>query len=154
MDLEAARNDLRHHYAVSRAGLMAAIEGLSEADMSQAALDGWSVKDHLTHVTVWDEIRAAEIERISAGFQPAWRHMTEAETEAFNALTERMRSGLPLSQVMAELESSRARVLAAIDTATERGLDETRYGEAGLRSTHELAHAWMIQRWRAQRGGG
>jgi hypothetical protein len=151
MDIEATKEGLRQHYAGSRAALMAAIEGLSDADMSLAAIDGWSVKDHLTHVTVWDEIRAAEIERISAGFEPAWRHMTEAETEAFNALTERMRSSLPLTQVMAELETSRARVLAAIDAATERGLDETRYGEAGLRTTHEFAHAMMINSWRQRR---
>ena len=154
MDVQAAKDDLRQHYAVSRAALMSAIEGLSEADMSQAALDGWSVKDHLTHVTVWDEIRAAEIDRISGGFEPAWRHMTDAETDSFNGIIERMRSSLGLTQVLAELESSRARVLAAIDEASERGLDEARYGEAGLRTTHEVAHAWMIQSWRTQRAGG
>ena len=154
MDAQAPKEGLRQHYAVSRAALTAAIDGLSEADMSQAALDGWSVKDHLTHVTVWDEIRAGEIERISNGFEPAWRHMTEAETDSFNGIIERMRSSLPLAQVLAELESSRARVIAAIDAATERGLDEGRYAEAGLRSTHEVAHAWMIQVWRTQRAGG
>ena len=154
MDIEATKDGLRQHYAGSRAALMAAIDSLSDADMSLAAIDGWSVKDHLTHVTVWDEIRAAEIERISAGFEPAWRHMTEAETENFNALTERMRSSLPLAQVMAELESSRARVLEAIEAATERGLEENRYGEAGLRTTHEFAHAMMITRWRQQRAQG
>lgn len=151
MDMQAAKDDLRRHYEHSRKTLLAAIDGLTDADMSLAALDGWSVKDHLTHVTMWDEIRAAEIERISAGFEPAWRPMTEAETESFNALIERMRSSLPLTQVLAELESSRARVLEAIANASERGLDETRYGEAGLRTTHELAHAAMIGRWREQR---
>ena len=89
MDVQAAKDDLRQHYAVSRAALMSAIEGLSEADMSQAALDGWSVKDHLTHVTVWDEIRASEIERISGGFEPAWRHMTDRELHDIAAYLKR-----------------------------------------------------------------
>ena len=60
------RDDLRQHYERSRAALMAAIEGLTDTDMSLAAIDGWSIKDHLTHVTVWDEIRAAEIARRAA----------------------------------------------------------------------------------------
>ncbi len=154
MDIQATRDELRQHYERSRATMLAAIDGLSDGDMSIAAIDGWSVKDHLTHVTVWDEIRASEIERISAGFEPAWRPMTDAEVESFNNLIERMRSSLPLSQVMAELESSRAGVLAAIAGATERGLDETRYGEAGLRTDHEFEHADMIRRWREQRAQG
>ena len=153
MNPEEQRASLRKHYEQSRQSLLSAIEGLSDPDMSLATIDGWSVKDHLTHVTAWDEIRASEIERISGGGEPAWRPMTEDEVEAFNAMIERMRSSLPLKQVLAELESSRARVLAAIDAATERGLDETRYGEAGLRSDHEFEHADIIRRWRERRSG-
>ena len=152
MDAQTGKDELRRHYESSRSALLAAIDGLGDAEMSLAAIDGWSVKDHLTHVTVWDEIRAAEIERISAGFEPAWPHMTDSEIEAFNGMTERMRSSLSLAQVLAELESSRARVLAAIAAATERGLDETRYGEAGLRSDHESEHADLIGRWRQSTG--
>jgi hypothetical protein len=31
-------------------------------------------------------------------------------------------------------------------------LDGSRYGEAGLRSTHEAQHAGWIKRWRGEKG--
>jgi hypothetical protein len=110
------------------------------------------VKDHLAHLAMWHEIRASEIERISAGLQSAWPHLTDEQTEGFNALIADLRVDLPLAQVLAELDRARARVLDAIDRASERGLDAANYGEAALRSDHELAHAGWIKRWRQERG--
>jgi hypothetical protein len=44
------------------------------------------------------------------------------------------------------------RLLAAIETATHRGLDASLYGEVALLSRHEEQHAGWIRRWRAERG--
>jgi uncharacterized damage-inducible protein DinB len=145
------RDALLQHYAQMRGDLLSAIGGLSDEQMTDPSIDGWSVKDHLAHLALWDDIRAAEVARISAGHDSAWR-MTEAQDAAFNALGYELRRGLPLDQVRWELATSRQRLLEAIAAATLRGLDGSLYGEAGLRSSHEAAHAGWIKRWRAERG--
>ena len=49
--------------------------------------------------------------------------------------------------VLVQQTDSRSQ-LEAIGAATERGLDPSLYGEAGLRSGHEAQHAGWIRRWR------
>lgn len=144
------RDELLRHYEGMRRELLSAIEGLSDAHMTETSIDGWSVKDHLAHIALWDDIRAAEVTRISAGRASAWR-MTGDQDEEFNALSYELRRSLSLDQVRWEFEVSRQRLLDAIRDATPDGLDGARYGEAGLRSSHEADHAGWIKRWRGEK---
>jgi hypothetical protein len=139
------------HYRAMRAALTAAIDGLSEAALAEETLDGWSVKDHLAHIALWDEIRAAEVIRISAGFDSAWRMAPEHEGP-FGDIAYELRRDLTPAQALWESATTHERLLEAITRATERGLDGSRYGEAGLLSTHEAAHTGWILRWRKERG--
>lgn len=146
------RDALLQHYWQMREDLLSAIDGLSEELMTERSLDGWSVKDHLAHLAFWDDIRAGEVLRISAGHDSAWPHMAEDQTEALNALTHGLRQALSPDQVRWELAASRQRLLDAISSATARGLDASFYREAGLRSTHEAGHTQWIRRWRREKG--
>jgi uncharacterized damage-inducible protein DinB len=145
------RRALMRHYQEMRDGLLSAIAGLDDQMMTEPSLDGWSVKDHLAHLAFWDGIRTSEVTRISAGHASAWRTAGDQD-ETFNTLIHDLRQGLSLEQVKWELASSRKRLIKAISSATERGLDAPLYGEAALRSTHEAMHTGWIRRWRAQRG--
>ena len=145
------RDGLLRHYHQMREELLAAIDGLSDARMTERSLDGWSVKDHLAHLALWDDLRAAEVLRISAGHAPVC-HMTEAQVTVVNELAHALRRDLSLAQVRWELAASRQRVLDAIASATPRGLDASLYGDAGLRSTHEAEHTGWIRRWRREKG--
>lgn len=145
------KTELLAHYRQMRMDLLGAIEGLGSDVLTDPSMDGWSVKDHLAHLALWDDIRAAEVERISAGNDSAWR-MTPAQDETYNGLGHSLRSMLSLDQVRWELATSHQRLLAAISAATARGLDPSLYGEAGLRSRHEAAHAGWIRAWRVERG--
>jgi uncharacterized damage-inducible protein DinB len=145
------RDALLQHYRLMRKELLLAIDGLSEELLAEPSLDGWSVKDHLAHVALWDEIRAREVERISAGNDSAWR-MTSDQDAAYSALGHELRLALSPAQVTWELATSRQRLLDAILSATARGLDASRYGEAALHSTHETQHTSWIKRWRGKRG--
>lgn len=145
------RDALLQHYRQMREELLSAIDGFSDELMTEPSLDGWSVKDHLAHLALWDDIRASEVERISAGHDSAWR-MTGDQDAAYNALGHHLRLALSLGQVRWELATSRQRLLDAISSATARGLDASLYGEAGLRSLHEAQHAGWIKRWRGERG--
>ena len=144
------RDALLQHYRKMRQELLAAIDGLSDAALTDPSLDGWSVKDHLAHIALWDEIRASEVVRISAGHESAWR-MTPEQDATYGALGHTLRQTLSLDQVRWELATVGQRLIEAIATATPRGLDASRYGEAGLRSTHEAAHTGWITRWRGER---
>lgn len=145
------RDALLQHYHQMRQELLAAINGFSDEAMTDPSLDGWSVKDHLAHIALWDDIRANEVVRISVGHDSAWR-MTPDQDAAFNALGHALRLPLSLDQVRWELATARQRLLDAIAAATPRGLDASLYGEAGLRSAHEAEHAGWIERWRRERG--
>jgi uncharacterized damage-inducible protein DinB len=142
---------LLHHYRQTRQDLLAAIDGLSDQLLIETSLDGWSVKDHLLHLALWDDIRASEVSRISDGHDSAWR-MTPAQDEAYNAIAHAVRRDLSLAQARWELASSRQRLLDAIAGATPRGLDPSLYGEAALNSGHEAEHAGWIRRWRREKG--
>lgn len=145
------KDALRRQYAQMREELLAAIDGLSDALMSEPSLDGWSIKDHLAHLALWDDLRASEVARISSGHESAWR-MTEDQVGTYNELGHRLRQPLSVDQARWELTASRQRLLEAIAAATPRGLDASLYGEAGLRTTHEAEHADWIRRWRAAKG--
>ena len=145
------KDALLQHYRRMRDELLAAVDGLSDELMTEPSLDGWSVKDHLAHLALWDDIRAAEVARISAGHASAWR-MTGEQDAAYNALGYALRRNLSLDQVRWELTTSHQRLLDAITSATPRGLDASLYGEAGLRTTHAAAHTGWIKRWRGERG--
>jgi len=122
--------------------------------MSQPGPDGWSIKDHLTHVTFWDEIRYWEIGRVSRGGGPGFAAMDADQTDALNGLIATLRRGLSVGQVMADLEFARSRVLEAIAAAPERALDEEHYGDPAVDGSiaHDAEHAAAIMAWREREG--
>lgn len=143
------REELLRHYRESRNKLLAAIDGLTDEQMSAPVIDGWAVKDHLAHLALWDDIRAAEVERISAGFESAWK-MTEQQDDEHNATGYELRREMSAAQAMWELENSRRKLLDAIAKAPQEALASERYGAAGLLSGHEDQHAEWLARWRGE----
>jgi uncharacterized damage-inducible protein DinB len=138
-------------YRQSREQMLAAIAGLTDEQLTERSLDGWSVKDHLAHIALWDDVRASEVVRISAGHASAWR-MTDEQDVDFNATGYALRTDLTVDQVKWEFATSRQKLLDAIAAATPRGLDASLYGASSLVSSHEQEHTGWIQRWRAEKG--
>ncbi len=145
------RDALLQHYRKMREELLTAIDGLSDELMSEPSIDGWSVKDHLLHLALWDDIRASEVVRISAGHGSAWR-MKGEEDQVLSRLAYDLRRDLSVDQARWELATSRQRLEEAIRYASARALDASLYGEAGLRSAHEAQHTGWIRRWRREKG--
>ena len=144
------REQLLRHYRDSRQRMLAVLDGLSDEELSEPSIDGWSAKDHLQHMALWDDIRADEVERISAGYESGWR-MTDEHDEALNAAGYEMRRSLSARQARWEFENSRRRLIDAITHCTPRALDASLYGAAGLKSGHEDEHAAWLERWRGER---
>src|SRR5437667_1147706 len=99
------RDTLIQHYRRMREELLAALHGLTDEQMSEPSLDGWSVKDHLAHLALWDDLRASEVARISAGYASAWR-MTGDQDATFSALGYNLRLPLSPDQLRWELATS------------------------------------------------
>ncbi|GAC1318730.1 MAG: hypothetical protein NVSMB2_13630 [Chloroflexota bacterium] len=145
------RNALLVHFRQMRQDMLAALDGISDDALTETSLDGWSVKDHLAHLSLWDDIRASEVERLSAGHASAWK-LSGDQDDAFNQMSYQARAGLSLDQIRWEFDHSHARLLEAISHANPRALDPSAYGEAGLDSTHESQHATWIRTWRTRQG--
>jgi uncharacterized damage-inducible protein DinB len=145
------KHALVQQYRQARDALLKAIDGLTEEQLTEQSLDGWSVKDHLAHLALWDDVRASEVARISAGHASAWR-MTEEQDVAYNAMGYALRLNLSVDQIKWELAASRQTLLDAIASATPTGMDGSLYGVSGLVSSHEQEHTGWIKRWRLEKG--
>jgi uncharacterized damage-inducible protein DinB len=142
---------LVQQYRQARDELLEAIDGLTDEQLAEHSLDGWSAKDHLAHLALWDDVRASEVERISTGHASAW-HMTEEQDLAYNEMGYALRVNLSVDQIKWELAASRQKLLDAIASATPRGMDASLYGASDLVSSHEQEHTGWIKRWRVEKG--
>jgi len=130
-----------------------AIAGLTEEQMSRPELDGWSAKDHLTHLTLWHEMRFFELSRIARGGRAAFPVTDEAGVEHINQQFAANRRSLSLTQVLADLDFARDMVRGAVADCLEDRLDQRRYEEIGPNGAgHETEHAEAITAWRQRAG--
>ena len=150
MDLQQTRDEIIRHLWGIRTQFLSAIEGLSESQMVEPTIDGWSVKDHLNHLAFWHDLRSSEIVRISAGYEHAWP--LSVDSQELNDIVQPARSNLRLAQARWEYESALQRTIMAVANANERGLTQSYYGEVGLSTTHDLGHAELVRKWRQERG--
>ena len=145
------RESLLEHYRGMRAELDASLEGLPDERLTETTVDGWSVKDNLLHIAFWDDLRADEIERMSAGYESLLRMSGEQDGE-LNELAYQFRRNVSLEQARWELRRSLERLEAAIQSADASAFEPSLYGEAGLVSHHGAQHAGWIREWRQRMG--
>lgn len=136
------------------AQVAAAIKGLTDEQASRPAADGWSVKDQLTHMTFWHEMRFFEISRIARGGRAGFPATDEEGVEHINNQMVQNRRHLPLAQLLADLDFAREMVKQAVAASPEDRLDQSLYEEIGISggAAHEIEHAGLIQAWRKQEG--
>ncbi len=151
MSLDDDRRAVRESFDRSSAELTSAIEGLSEAELEEASLDGWSVRDHVSHLAQWHELRYLDTLRIAAGYDSAV-DSTPEQDEAFNRMTVAWRRLHSLAQVLWELETARRRVLDAVAALDDEKLGRVLAAEWPLETGHDAQHAGWIRSWRAERG--
>ena len=137
----------------TREELRRAIKGLTPDQMIAPAVDGWSVKDILTHISSWDELMATDFRRLARGHQPALMHFSRDKTDEWNNATMSMRLKLPLDQVLSETESSRNELITTLDalpdTAFTSGFVPMVLGICGR---HDEEHSELIDKWRKEAG--
>jgi len=155
MRVGTTRDHLLLEMKAARDRVDEAIAGLSEEQIARPDLDGWSVKDHLTHLTLWHELRFFEVSRIARGGRASFPLTDEAEAgvEHLNQQFVANRRSLSLTQVLADLDFSREMVRQALANCPEDRLDERFYEGIGIHGAiHDTEHADMITAWRKREG--
>ena len=131
----------------------AAIAGLTDEQASRPAADGWSVKDQLTHLTYWHEMRFFEMSRIARGGRASFPGTDEKGVEHINEQIAGNRRLLPLSQVVSDLGFAREMVRQAVLAAPDDRLVPAVFEEIGPTGAgHEMSHAGLIEAWRQREG--
>jgi hypothetical protein len=130
-----------------------AIAGLTDGQASVPGPDGWSIKDHLTHLTLWHEMRFFEISRIARGGTASFPLATEEDVTPLNETVAAHRRRLPLTQAIADLEFAWSMVEQAVAACPEERLRSGFDGEVGpVGAAHDISHAGMIRTLRQGAG--
>ena len=148
----------------SRAQMEAALAGLSAAQMVDPGVVGdWSVKDLLSHLTVWEAEMVTALARSRQGKTPALSGWTEAEVDALNAKWYKENKNRPLDPVLADFHGVRKQTLRQVEALSDkelaapaawlknRALFEFIKGDS---FEHEAEHMAQIKEWRRRKLGG
>jgi hypothetical protein len=129
-----------------------AVIGIDDETASRPGADGWSVKDHLTHITLWHEMRFFEISRIARGGDYSFPTSGEDAITPLNEAFVDNRRRLSLGQVVADLEFAWEMVQQAVLACPEDRLAGRLYGEIGISggAEHDIEHAEAIAGLRAR----
>ena len=110
-----------------QASFDAILARLDAARMTAPAMDnGWSPKDLLAHLAVWERTCAAWLEAVARGETPA---RPEVGDDAFNARAYDASKDAPLAEVRRATDSARRAILDAVAALSDADLaDEARFG--------------------------
>ncbi|HYW89046.1 MAG TPA: DinB family protein [Chloroflexota bacterium] len=110
------------------AALHEAVAGLSDQQLTQPGPEGWSVKDHLAHIMVWDSVPIAvlrgEPQHRAFGLERDAYDRIDS-VDQLNAIIYERFKGVPLAEVRTGLDSVHGELVAAIERLSDADLDRT-----------------------------
>ena len=131
------RAQVHDSLARERGKLLAALDGLSEGELTRSGAVGrWSVRDVLAHILAWEEEAVTRLDLLAAERPQDFARITnEEELEAWNARAHERNAGLSLAEVMRRLEDVQGRILAGLDSLSDGAAQHRR----GPRARAQLA---------------
>jgi hypothetical protein len=161
MDVPLTKAQVLGRIWADHALLEAMIAPLSAVQMTQPPADGWSVKDVLAHITVWEGLLVEWLTAWAANTFPATAvPPTREAVDRLNATAYAAAQARPLPTVLTAFHRSFGRVLQAVDALPATVDLETPLAEAWAageplgqliaENTYEHYHEHMaaIGRWR------
>jgi uncharacterized damage-inducible protein DinB len=144
------REQLLGRVEEARRGFLAAVEGLTEEQMTRPAVGEWSVKDLLCHLASYEEMALPDMERVARGDAPALGAFDLKRVDEYNALIMALRRHFSLEQAWRELENSRRSLLEAIGRLPDSALAEGQFARGMLQicAYHDTEHTEDVQAWR------
>ncbi len=107
-----------------RASLHAALAGLTDKDLeTRAAVGGWTVKDVLGHIAMWQQVAVQFIADYRAdGLPKSLGLADDAAVDAYNERGAALRRDWSLARVRVELDAAQRNLVAAIESLTDQDL--------------------------------
>ena len=157
------KREVLNHLARARTQLLAAIEDLSETEMTTLPMSGaWTLQKVLAHISGWAAWDLEAITAIQQGKSPDLSGILDVAT--FNNRLVAERKEWSLGQILAEMEDTQIAILVLVDSISERNLFEVGSYQGPYWNSlakwlqvaweHEEEHATQIQVWRGQRKSG
>ena len=130
--------------------LRGAIDGLTDEDMRRVWLGSWGVREILIHISGWHDEMATALGRVANGDAP-YPEGTYDDFDAWNARFVEQREGVKTADVLAALDASHRKLLAAATTLPEAlfAADGAARGPFdGAGAGHYREHTEQIRQWR------
>lgn len=142
------RADLLQRSRDEHAKLEAILAGLSEAQMLEPGVteDGWTAKDHLAHLTWWEQ----RVVRVLARGEPDpldTMPVDVHDTDAINAYVFAQNKERTLADVRATFDASYQEMLRLIETAPDDLPGEEWGWIDGNSASHYAEHVAMFEAW-------
>ena len=135
----------------ARRELLQSFQGLTDEQMTAPLPDGWSVKDILAHVAMWDEMELPDMRRAARGDQPAFESFDYPFIDQWNHIQLVLRSRFLAKQVLTELTESRQAIMDFLSSLPDELLATGYIPMACMHSIrHDQRHAEQIRGWRQQ----
>jgi hypothetical protein len=128
-----------------------AIQGLNEAQMTEAWLGTWSIKDIVAHIAGWHQELGPALERMARGERPIPEGVSYDDPDVWNARFAAARRDTPVNDVLLELDKTHQYFLQmAAGVPVERFQPgKTAWKIVDLNSAHHYReHAEQIRAWR------
>ncbi len=131
------------------------LQGLNEAQMSEAWLGTWSVKDIVAHMAGWHREMAPALERMARGERPLPEGVSYDDVDGWNAKFAAAARATSVADVLLAFDASHERFMrAAGEVPAERFQPgKTAWRIVDLNSAHHYKeHGDQIRAWRRSRG--
>lgn len=115
-------------------------------------MESWSVKDILTHITIWEEEALTYLPLITRGGKPP-RYRLQDGIDAFNAKMIEEKRGLTLAEVLRAQDETHRRLIDYLQGVPEALFSRETPFRHRLRLdtySHYLLHARAIRAWREE----
>lgn len=149
----------------SRQQLLAAMDGLSEEQMTAPGMAGdWSVKDLLSHLTAWEAELVTMLAQARQGKKPPFADIPASKTDELNAKWRAETKDRPLDRALADFHGVRKQTIRQIESFSDNELSDPKLYKwlkdsplwkwiAAETFEHEAEHAEQIRQWRASLPG-
>jgi uncharacterized protein (TIGR03083 family) len=108
-----------------RAAFEATLAGLAPEQLTApGVMDGWSVKDILGHVAIWEARLVAILYSIERGVAPKMLRSSEVDKVNAESFTEQRER--PLDRVLADFHAVHVQLLKRLDTLKEGDLSDSK----------------------------
>lgn len=152
MTREGTKALLLDRISRSREALESTIRGLDEGRLLAVGPEGWSVRDHLAHLTAWRRKVLAVINN-----EPPWQGLGVSEEEYNSADVDRLNAEIherdrqqPLAQVLAEFRGVHRSLVEAVKELTEDDLNRPysmMYGDPDKPDQRRLEEGIAANTW-------